>query len=237
MQSAGFLGETIVTYLQLITVLTAPMMLIACGGGSPVNSAGSVRAAGDVELSAVVNALKCELSETLTNGSYIGALVTDKVEAKLTLSNVVTRKVAGEGGIEFKVIGLGVEGTGGGSQSRERGNELEFSFSYANLRNGLAIPAFCAELDRSVIVRNSPIAAILEGLRAEYAKIVRTEPRVQLGTIDYSASFDVTREVEGGATVSVLIFKVGGTGTKTVSRSQKLTLTFDMSVLPPVTPM
>lgn len=217
-----------------LAALTAIALTAACNHDRPV-SAGDVPAASLVPVSSIVNAVKCELAETFAKNRYVDTLVKPPVKGTLTLKEVVARKLEGEGGLEFNALGVTAGGTGGASRQRTGANSLKVGFDYL-VRNDAPIPAFCATLERSIFVEGDPFVAVLDGIRTEYTRIQAGDPKVQLKSVEYSLGFEIEKEIKAGVEVSVLIFKIGATGTRTRTSEQELTLEFDISALGPLAP-
>lgn len=207
----------------------------ACNHDRPA-TASDVPAASLVPVSSIVNAVKCELASTFAKNRYVETLVKPPVKATLTLKEVVARKIEGEAGLEFNALGVTVGGTGGASRQRTATNSLKVGFEYL-VRNDAPVPAFCAALERSVFVEGEPFVTVLDGIRTEYSEIQHGDPKVQMKSVEYTLGFEIEKEIKAGVEVSVLIFKVGGSGSRTRTSEQELTLEFDISALPPAAAM
>jgi hypothetical protein len=179
-----------------------------------------------VQVSSVVNAIKCELAETFSKRNY-GGRVKRSVAGSLKLTEVVAKKVEGEGGLEVELGAVSVGGGGSGSRENSAQSSLNIAFEY-NVPRSVTVPSFCSSLQKSVYVQGDPFIDILDGLIAEYKKIEEGAPTVQLKSVEYVVGFDIEKESNANLEAKVLIFKVGGGYTKTATSSQELTLSFDI---------
>ncbi|WP_428679417.1 hypothetical protein [Sphingopyxis sp.] len=240
----------------LVAAAAMPLILAGCGGKPPQGTSRPPDRL--VMASAVVNALKCELAETFADGNYTRDMLktdpdgTSKVEVTLSLGDSSGRTRSGEAGLDVEAFGIGFTPTGSRERSVTQGQSIDFEFSFA-ARDGMAISPECAALKADpkalaaakrgerpnvavAVVRDAPFKKLLGGIKAEYDKVRPGEPKVSFGAISYSTEFEVAREESFGAEVAFLVFKIGGTQTNSRSASQKVTLKFDLSKLPRLTP-
>lgn len=224
--------------IQLVSAVAIILALGGCGGDGGVDSAGSAAPPQLLPLSDVVNAIKCELSETFKGRDYLKTLVAqDKdgadIKATLALANVLSRSSGAEAGAAVPILGITFGPSVSGGTARTTGQSIAVEFSY-NLVEAMETPAFCASLEPRVRVKGDPFVDILDGVKAQYALFGHGEPKVQLGSIAYTSEFAVETERSGGLSLNFLIFNVGAKRSVTRSNSQSLTLAFDLTLAPAV---
>jgi hypothetical protein len=219
-------------YRNVLVAAAATIALAACGhGGGGANSAGTVPVADLVPVSDVVNALKCELAETFHGRNYVGtgALIKPTVKGSLSLGVAVARETGRSGGISPTIGVVEASGTGGLTRGRKASNSLKVAFSY-DVSNDLQVPAFCRELARDIRVDGNPFVTLLDGLKKEHAELQRGAPKVTLSSLEYTSGFEVETKKEGGLEVTILVFKIGATRSRTSTSSQELTLEFETNL-------
>lgn len=219
---------------KLAILLVTSSLISGCKGG-PIETTPPPFA--PVQISEVVNAIKCELAQTFADGRYKTKVKSD-ISGSLKLTEILAKKTDGEGGVELEIGPVTLGGTGSASQSRTAQNALDITFDYLDVHNA-SVPAYCSALAQSVYVKGDPFVDILDGLVAEYGRIEKGAPKVQLKAIEYSVAFDLEREMGANGEISVIIFKIGGGYSETRTSSRELTLTFDLDKdgLPPRIPL
>lgn len=225
--------------IQLVSAVAISLALGGCGSDGGIDSASSAAPPQLLPLSDVVNAIKCELSETFRGRDYLKTLVAqdekDKADIKATLGlkNVLARSSSVEGGAAATALGITFGPSASGSRARTTGQSIEIEFSY-DVEEAMTTPAFCASLEPRVRVKGDPFVDILDGVKEQYLRFGHGQPKVQLGSVAYTSEFEVETERSGGFSLNFLIFSIGAKHGETQGHSQSLTLAFDLSMAPPV---
>ncbi len=184
-----------------------------------------------VRVSTVINTVKCQLSAILRDPQFTNGMIAPTVKANLSLDNVITKKLDGNAGFEFELIGMTLDGSLAASKKVGTTRSLSLDFLYTEQANGTH-PVDCSP-EAVLSVEGEPLAEILGSLKNEYLSIRPGNPVVQLKELKYSVTFDVVRETSKGPTIKFLFFKLGGTVTNTRETKNVLSLSFDVSTLPP----
>jgi len=181
-----------------------------------------------VSVSSVINAVKCELAETFSKDQFIGKIIEPKIDASFNLKQVRVKEMTGEAGLEFDLGPATIGGTVGATDTRTSSSSLAIDFEYT-ASNGISVPAFCKNVKKSIYVKGDPFADILSGIKSEFSEIQAGEPKVRLKGMSYTVEFEVDRVKEAGMEVSLIIFKLGGGGSRGNTASQELTLKFEIA--------
>lgn len=185
-----------------------------------------------VPVSGIVNAIKCELGSTFAkHPDLYDAIQQDDatredIKAELTLSNTVARATSGEGGVEFSLLGIDVEGSGSASRTRTTGESVTVGFAYDLDPQG--VPVDCSKVGEKYRIEGEPFAKLLYGMSNQYTQLAAGAPKVKLAEIAYETTFEVERERSGGGKITILIFSIGAERTVTRTSGQTLTLTFPL---------
>lgn len=217
--------------VRKIAILSTSLLLAACHHSEPVQLRAVPPAEQLVHVSDIVNAVKCELAQTFAGNAYSDLVGREEddgedIGASLEFSRAYTQEDTGTFGVS---IPIGLEIEGGGSRGIESSEEFELSFTY-DLDDNIVVPAFCEELDRTVRVNGSPFVEVLDAIQTEYGQLEAGPPLVQLGEISYTSAFEVQRTSNGGGTLTLLIFEVGGERSRGQSAAQSLTIDFNLVV-------
>ena len=78
-------------------------------------------------------------------------------------------------------------------------------------------------------MKGDPFIELLDGIARQNGELWRGAPKVKLGKLVYSSAFSVETETSHGATVTLLVFTLGGSRSVRRSSSQSLELGFGLN--------
>lgn len=230
---AGTRGIHIVRKILLAGSCSFSLILGGCmGGGGGARPADTPPAPPSlVPVSGIVNAIKCELADTFAKHPDLYDSIeqdekNEDIKAELTLSDTVSRATSGEGGVEFSLLGVDIEGSGSASRTRSTGQSVTVGFAYDLDRAGVAVD--CTKVGQKYRVQGEPFAKLLYGMSNQYNQLAAGAPKVKLSEIAYESSFEVEQETSAGGKITILIFSIGAERTVTRGSGQTLTLTFPL---------
>ena len=191
-----------------------------------------------VDVSKIVNAIKCELAETFADNRFERTVGFENSEGKdvvasLTLSDTIVTKDGANIGISIPV-GLGLSGSTSITNSGSRSYKLDFNY---DLVSDLSVPAFCGNLAEEIIIEGDPFVDILSAIEAEHARIEKGAPTVALQKVAYTSTFSVTKAEAGGFSINFWLIGAGASRTASAKEAQSLKLTFGLKGLPPRVPL
>jgi len=218
------------------TFILGTTLLAGCNQPPPVNPVGNIQPPSLVAVSSVVNAIKCELNYTFHDpriAQLVGTKEAGAVEGTLHLENVIVDKSTLNGGLQIgSAIKIGPTGSYTASTTGTQTADVKFKLA---IDPSQPPPAQCNAGTEQVTINHGehPFITLLQGILAEYDKIDKGSPTIQMGELDYTSQFDVERDASGGVTLDFLIFSAGQTQERDLTTTQALELDFDLSKLPP----
>jgi len=213
-------------------ILSGTVLLSACNQPPPPNPIPNGPPPTLVQVSSIVNVVKCELNYTFKQYPRLLPLITEKgkppkISGVLHLQDVVVNTDAATAGLDIKV--LNDSGLSGAYTKKDTGTQT------ADIKFDLEIdprkpaPAQCVGGPEAIGIVGHPFAALLNGIGAEYLKIDVGSPAIQLGELDYTSQFDVERDASGGLKLDFVIFNIQGTHERDLTTTQSLELDFKLS--------